>query len=32
VLARRWGGIATRIAGSWIAAIAILVLAQRWVP
>ncbi|HMA74913.1 MAG TPA: hypothetical protein VKP67_25980 [Xanthobacteraceae bacterium] len=30
VLFRPWHSIATRIAGSWIAAIAILVLALRW--
>jgi urease accessory protein len=30
VLARRWRGIALRVAGSWIAAVAILVLAVRW--
>ena len=29
-LSRPWHGIATRVAGSWIAAIAILVLALRW--
>ena len=29
-LARRWRGIVLRVAGSWIAAIAILVLALRW--
>jgi urease accessory protein len=29
-LARRWRGIVLRVAGSWIAATAILVLAQRW--
>jgi urease accessory protein len=29
-LSRPWQGIATRVAGSWIAAIAILVLALRW--
>jgi urease accessory protein len=29
-LARLWRGIALRVAGSWIAAIAILVLALRW--
>jgi urease accessory protein len=30
-LARLWNGIALRVAGSWIAAMAILVLALRWV-
>jgi urease accessory protein len=30
-LARLWQGVALRVAGSWIAAIAILVLARRWV-
>jgi hypothetical protein len=30
-MARRWQGIALRVAGSWIAAIAILALAVRWV-
>jgi urease accessory protein len=30
-LARLWHGIVLRVAGSWIAAIAILVLALRWV-
>lgn len=30
-LSRLWHGVATRVAGSWIAAIAILVLALRWV-
>jgi len=29
-LSRLWHGIGTRVAGSWIAAIAILVLALRW--
>jgi urease accessory protein len=29
-LARIWDGVALRVAGSWIAAIAILVLALRW--
>jgi urease accessory protein len=29
-LARIWQGIVLRVAGSWIAAIAILVLALRW--
>lgn len=29
-LSRRWHGIATRIAGSWVAAVAILALALRW--
>jgi urease accessory protein len=29
-LARPWQGIAPRVAGSWVAAIAILVLALRW--
>jgi urease accessory protein len=30
-MARVWKGIALRVAGSWVAAIAILVLALRWV-
>jgi hypothetical protein len=29
-LTRLWNGIALRVAGSWTAAIAILVLALRW--
>ncbi len=31
-MARRWQGIAVRVAGSWIAAISILALAVRWAP
>jgi urease accessory protein len=31
-VARLWQGIALRVAGSWIAAIAILALAVRWAP
>jgi urease accessory protein len=31
-MARRWQGIALRVAGSWIAATAILALAVRWAP
>jgi hypothetical protein len=29
-LARLWNGIVLRVAGSWIAAISMLVLALRW--